>query len=302
MARTNKRSGSTAQFPVRLYDMMAFVQTQGLESVIGWVLGGRGFMIHDPSKLVDVLPLFFGQTKHRSFLRQLNMWDFDRISQGPNKGTYMHPYFVKGNRELCGQMSRHIRQKVERAPPRRQQVSSGSSHGELGSFKSEVAQGSHRLNPSTDSSNNLESTHSTTSTSTSALPASDRRTRRRQTTTEENPTKRECGDTDFFCKSYNAFSSWLLPMSQDGLNLDLEPSPIMVHPTRTSSTTIVVAAIDDIMKDFILDEEERCSIVKASAYYSADEIINSFLSQEDQGEVSSCFAGKRFFLVEDTDK
>jgi hypothetical protein len=96
MTKTNKRCGSTAQFPVRLHDMMTFVETRGMESVIGWVLGGRGFMIHNSNKLADILPLFFGQTKYKSFLRQLNMWDFDRISHGPNNGTYMHPYFVKG--------------------------------------------------------------------------------------------------------------------------------------------------------------------------------------------------------------
>jgi hypothetical protein len=80
---SKKRSGYNAQFPVRLHDMMTFVEEKGLESVIGWVFRGRGLIIHDPHKLVEVVsPHFFGQTKYKSFLRQLNMWDFERVSHG----------------------------------------------------------------------------------------------------------------------------------------------------------------------------------------------------------------------------
>jgi hypothetical protein len=88
--------------------MMAYVDAEGLDSVISWVLNGRGFHIHDPDKLVDILPLFFGHTKYRSFRRQLNMWHFERILEGPNKGTFIHPYFVKENKSLCSYMSRQI--------------------------------------------------------------------------------------------------------------------------------------------------------------------------------------------------
>ena len=41
MSRSKKRSGSKAAFPVRLHDMMEFVEANGLESVISWELGGR---------------------------------------------------------------------------------------------------------------------------------------------------------------------------------------------------------------------------------------------------------------------
>lgn len=66
-------------------------------------------MVHQPERLVqDVLPVFFGQTKYRSFQRQLNMWHFDRILDGPGKGGFMHPFFVRGNKALCTFMSRHV--------------------------------------------------------------------------------------------------------------------------------------------------------------------------------------------------
>ena len=103
-----KRSGSEARFPGKLHDMMQYIEEENLDSVISWVLKGRGFMIHDPEKLVDILPLFFGLTKYRSFRRQLNMWHFERVLDGPNKGAFIHPYFVRDNRSLCALMSRQI--------------------------------------------------------------------------------------------------------------------------------------------------------------------------------------------------
>ena len=104
-----KRGGSQSLFPGKLHAMMQHIESENLESVMSWVLNGHGFMIHNPEKLVDILPLFFGLTKYRSFRRQLNMWHFERIIiDGPNKGAFVHPYFVKHNPSLCALMSRHI--------------------------------------------------------------------------------------------------------------------------------------------------------------------------------------------------
>ena len=88
--------------------MMQFVEDNGLESIISWELNGYGLQINNPDRLVEILPLFFGQTKYRSFRRQLNMWHFHRILEGPNKGIFIHPYFVKHDKSLCAQMSRQL--------------------------------------------------------------------------------------------------------------------------------------------------------------------------------------------------
>lgn len=93
---------------------MEYVEENRIENVISWVLKGRGFVVHDPDRLVELLPLFFSQTKYRSFRRQLNMWHFERIEKGPSKGAFIHPYFVQGNRELCHSMSRHVSLKPTR--------------------------------------------------------------------------------------------------------------------------------------------------------------------------------------------
>ncbi len=36
-----------------------------------------------------------------------NMWHWERIIDGPFKGGWVHPYFVRGNKMLCTYMSRH---------------------------------------------------------------------------------------------------------------------------------------------------------------------------------------------------
>ena len=87
---------------------MEYVELQGLDSIISWIMGGRAIKIHNPEKIVDLLPLFFSQTKYRSFQRQINMWHFDKIIDGPEKGGYYHPYFLKGHKALCSKMRRNL--------------------------------------------------------------------------------------------------------------------------------------------------------------------------------------------------
>jgi len=104
--RRTIRGGSTTQFPGKLHDMLCYVESQGMQSIISWNFDGRSFMIHDPEKLLTILPIFFEQTKYRSFRRQLNMWHFERILDGPNRDSFHHPFFLRGNKGLCVHMSR----------------------------------------------------------------------------------------------------------------------------------------------------------------------------------------------------
>ena len=115
-ARNKKRATSSRapvssqmQFPGKLHNMMDYVEQEGLQDVISWVQDGTALKVHQPKKLVEILPLYFSQTKFRSFERQLNMWHFDRIQQGPNRGAFIHPYFVRGRKALCSKMSRHLK-------------------------------------------------------------------------------------------------------------------------------------------------------------------------------------------------
>ena len=96
-------------FPCKLHDMLEYASRYNMEHVsIEWTLNGTAFIVNDPDGLMKILPLFFGQTKYRSFRRQLNIWSFERIDNGPkNKGAvFQHPYFIRGQKHICENMTR----------------------------------------------------------------------------------------------------------------------------------------------------------------------------------------------------
>ena len=97
---------SEALFPGKLHDMIDYAERHHLESIICWTPDGQAFYVHDPDRLVEILPLFFGQTKYRSFHRQMNMWSFERLLTGRNKNAFHHPYFMKGQKSICQDMTR----------------------------------------------------------------------------------------------------------------------------------------------------------------------------------------------------
>lgn len=104
------RGSASEQFPGKLHDLMTYVEQQGMGGdIISWVKDGTAIMVHDPEMLLRLLPRFgLSQTKYRSFQRQLNMWHWQRITHGPFKGGWLHPYFIRGDKKLCGFMSRHV--------------------------------------------------------------------------------------------------------------------------------------------------------------------------------------------------
>ncbi len=64
---------ASKQFPGKLHDLLTYAEYNGLDWIIGWVHNGRAFMVHDQDQLLNLLPIMFGQTKFRSFQRQLNV-------------------------------------------------------------------------------------------------------------------------------------------------------------------------------------------------------------------------------------
>ena len=92
-------------FPLKMHDMLQFCEDNGLEDIVSWQPDGTAFKVHKPSEFVKrILPKFFRQTKFKSFQRQLHLYSFDRIWEGPNKGGYQHKLFVRG----CRNASRYL--------------------------------------------------------------------------------------------------------------------------------------------------------------------------------------------------
>jgi hypothetical protein len=71
--KASNRPSSVKQFPGKLHDLLTHAERNGLDYIISWVHDGKAFMVHNQYQLLEILPIFFGQTKFRSFQRQLNV-------------------------------------------------------------------------------------------------------------------------------------------------------------------------------------------------------------------------------------
>ena len=82
-------------------------QPEACDTIIGFLPHGRAFCIHDPHKFVsDIMPKYFRMSRFSSFQRQLNLYDFERVTDGIDKGAYYHELFLRGRPALSLQMRR----------------------------------------------------------------------------------------------------------------------------------------------------------------------------------------------------
>jgi len=69
-----------SEFPIKVYAMLELAENLfEFSQAVRWLPHGRAFKILNKVKFMDeVVPLFFNQTKIRSFNRQLHLWGFRR--------------------------------------------------------------------------------------------------------------------------------------------------------------------------------------------------------------------------------
>jgi len=95
------------QFPWKLHRLLDEAEVKGHSTVISWMPGGRSFQVFSKSKFADeVMPRYFDSSKFKSFQRSLNLWGFQTIQKGPNKGQCHHRFFIRGHAKLCSLMQR----------------------------------------------------------------------------------------------------------------------------------------------------------------------------------------------------
>jgi len=105
---TKKKKERSPVFPQRLYEMLEDAEQEGYSHLIRWSPDGRSFQIcYDATKnstnnksLVEVLKRRFNQTHFKSFLRQLQLYGFERQFKGARKGECHHPLFQRHHKEL----------------------------------------------------------------------------------------------------------------------------------------------------------------------------------------------------------
>jgi hypothetical protein len=101
---TNKGNQSQTKLPFawKLYEMLEGVEQSGDGHIVSWVESGKAFRVHDLSSFVQrIVPIYFNQSKYKSFQRQLNLYGFSRISRGENNGAYFHANFQRGKKADC---------------------------------------------------------------------------------------------------------------------------------------------------------------------------------------------------------
>jgi hypothetical protein len=89
-------------FPRKLHALLEEAEEKGFHDLICWQSGGKSFKVLNSGNFAKtIMPKYFKQTKFKSFQRQLNIYGFQRIHHGPNKGGYAHACLIQGIPELC---------------------------------------------------------------------------------------------------------------------------------------------------------------------------------------------------------
>mmetsp|Transcript_6904 Transcript_6904/g.10370 ORF Transcript_6904/g.10370 Transcript_6904/m.10370 type:complete len:354 (+) Transcript_6904:139-1200(+) len=107
--QTVSKGGVTVPFPMKLHDMLEHIELlePELAHVVTWQPHGRCFIVHKPKLFAErVLARFFQQKKYASFQRQLNLYGFNRITKGPDRGSYYHELFLRGKKFLSRGINR----------------------------------------------------------------------------------------------------------------------------------------------------------------------------------------------------
>ena len=85
---TTEPNKKEKKFPWILHKIIDEAEHEGNEHIVAWMPNGRSFIVHKRDTFTEqILPKYFRQTKYKSFVRQLNLWGFTYIDQGPEKGS-----------------------------------------------------------------------------------------------------------------------------------------------------------------------------------------------------------------------
>jgi hypothetical protein len=110
MTMMNTADVSACSFPYRLYRMLEEAPKAGFDDVVSWLPDGSGFAVHNRDEFVNrIMGIFFTHTKWKSFLRQLNLYNFRRLSKrrGPARDClYGHQFLIRGDIEKCSLIQR----------------------------------------------------------------------------------------------------------------------------------------------------------------------------------------------------
>jgi HSF-type DNA-binding len=86
---SNADLSQSGKFPQKLYNLLNTLRERGRCDIAAFLPHGRAFHIHKPSEFIsDVMPQYFRMSRFASFQKQLNLYNFQKINHGPDKGAY----------------------------------------------------------------------------------------------------------------------------------------------------------------------------------------------------------------------
>ncbi|CAJ1959218.1 unnamed protein product [Cylindrotheca closterium] len=89
------RGGVITPFPLKLHEMLRDLEQDGFGHIVSWQPHGRCFVVHKSDEFVHLLPRYFKLSKLASFQRQLNLYGFQRLTHGKDRGGYYHELFLR---------------------------------------------------------------------------------------------------------------------------------------------------------------------------------------------------------------
>ncbi len=104
----NQKEGRRgAQFPWKLHELLEQVEKDGMAQIVSWLPGGKAFKVHKKEEFCSkIMPHYFASNKYKTWQRSLNLWGFESVVRGPDKGACHHRAFVRGHPDLCKNMTR----------------------------------------------------------------------------------------------------------------------------------------------------------------------------------------------------
>lgn len=101
------RGGVSIPFPLKLHHMLKNAMGDGQGDIVSWQPHGRCFIVRNPKMFQDVvLPKSFKLKKLSSFQRQLNLYGFQRLTFGRDRGCYYHELFLRNKEFLARDIKR----------------------------------------------------------------------------------------------------------------------------------------------------------------------------------------------------
>ena len=73
-----------------------------------WANSGKSFVIKKFEEFLRLIPKYFKTKNYSSFVRQLNMYDFNKVKHKKDLHEFKHPIFKRGNFKALTSIKRKV--------------------------------------------------------------------------------------------------------------------------------------------------------------------------------------------------